>query len=361
MGLDDLAQEYLPSSVKLPTKDGKQITILDLVNHQSGLPHDPDDVDMNNPDPQSDYTVQQLYDYLSRVQLEFTPGENVGYSNTGVALLANIMSLKSGLSYEQYLSQRILNPIGLNDTGVYWTKTQESMVDPGYTTGGEPNPLWQWHQPTFVPVGAIHSTANDMLKLAKAVFTPESSTLSEIAFGKTAERIGWGPIIQHGGGTYGFISYFYVDRNKQTALIVWGNCANLMLLQLGLEVKKVLEGVPPQLIELPQLVSLSESELKPYLGKYRINKISHGWAMKIDSILELKLENGKLVSQSVDLKKANTTWCPEADGDFYIKQEAYHVTFIKDSTGKIVGMISKPNLMGINFSARKLDNSGNEY
>lgn len=38
MGLDDLAQEYLPSSVKLPTKDGKQITILDLVNHQSGLP-----------------------------------------------------------------------------------------------------------------------------------------------------------------------------------------------------------------------------------------------------------------------------------------------------------------------------------
>ena len=75
MSLDDLAQEYLPSSVKLPTKDGKQITILDLVNHQSGLPHDPDDVDMSNPDPQSDYTVQQLYDYLSASSLYSLQGK----------------------------------------------------------------------------------------------------------------------------------------------------------------------------------------------------------------------------------------------------------------------------------------------
>jgi serine-type D-Ala-D-Ala carboxypeptidase/endopeptidase len=285
----------------------------------------------------------------------------VGYSNTGVALLANIMSLKNGLSYQQYLSERILKPIGLNDTDVYWTQTQESLVAPGYTSEGKPNPLWQWHQPTFVPVGAIHSTANDMLKLAKAVFTLESSTLSEITFGKTAERIGWGPIVQHGGGTYGFISYFYVNRNKQTALIVWGNCANLMLLQLGLEVKKNLEGIPSQPVELPQLVSLPELELKPYVGKYRIKKISPGWALNIGSVLELKLENGKLVSQSISLKKANTTWYSEADGDFYIKQEAYHVAFSKNGTGGIVGMTSKPNLIGINFSARKLDEAGKEY
>ena len=100
-----------------------------------------------------------------------------------------------------------------------------------------------------------------------------------------AERIGWGPIVNHAGGTYGFISFFYVDRKNKSALIVWGNCANMMILKSSIEMVKILKGFPAQPVEIPQLVSRSEGELKPYIGKYQVKKITPGWTMKTGSIL----------------------------------------------------------------------------
>ncbi len=66
MKLDDPISKYLPSSVKIPTRNGRQITLLDLATHTSGLPRLPDNLapkDWNN--PYADYTVEQMYAFLS--------------------------------------------------------------------------------------------------------------------------------------------------------------------------------------------------------------------------------------------------------------------------------------------------------
>ena len=68
----------------------------------------------------------------------------------------------------------------------------------------------------------------------------------------------------------------------------------------------------------------------------------------------MSLENGKLVSH-IEGDKLKTTLYPEADGNFYIKREAYHLKFIKDDAGKVLGLASEPNLLGFNYSAGKLD------
>jgi CubicO group peptidase (beta-lactamase class C family) len=67
MKLEDPVAKYLPKSVKMPTRNGKQITLLQLATHTSGLPKIPDNLDPKHADnPYGDYTVEKMYAFLSR-------------------------------------------------------------------------------------------------------------------------------------------------------------------------------------------------------------------------------------------------------------------------------------------------------
>ena len=86
--LEDPVAKYLPTTVKVPSRNGKQITLLDLATQSSGLPRLPNNMrpaDFTN--PYADYSVQQLYDFLSSYTLTRDPGEQYEYSNLGVGLL----------------------------------------------------------------------------------------------------------------------------------------------------------------------------------------------------------------------------------------------------------------------------------
>src|SRR5262252_6419117 len=85
--LDDPAQRFLPSDVKLPSRSGKVITLGNLAEQNSGLPRMPSNfhpADQSN--PYADYTVRQMYDFLSGYTLTRDPGELFEYSNLGVGL-----------------------------------------------------------------------------------------------------------------------------------------------------------------------------------------------------------------------------------------------------------------------------------
>ena len=64
--LEDPVAKYLPKSVRMPSRGGKQITLADLATHTSGLPRMPGNVKPKDPwNPYADYTVQQMYAFLS--------------------------------------------------------------------------------------------------------------------------------------------------------------------------------------------------------------------------------------------------------------------------------------------------------
>ena len=70
MKLDDPVAKYLPQSVRMPTHNGKEITLRHLVTHTSGLPHIADNLDPKRVDnPFADYTVEELNAFLSGYQL----------------------------------------------------------------------------------------------------------------------------------------------------------------------------------------------------------------------------------------------------------------------------------------------------
>ena len=111
--LDDPAQKYLPAEVKLPTRGDKVITLGSLSEQNSGLPRMPGNFKPADPaNPYADYTVQQMYDFLSGYQLTRDPGELFEYSNLGVGLLGHVLSRATGQSYEEMERQRFYAPKG---------------------------------------------------------------------------------------------------------------------------------------------------------------------------------------------------------------------------------------------------------
>jgi len=79
---DDPVSKFLPATVKVPSRNGRQITLLDLSMQVSGLPRLPDNLKPGDPaNPYADYDAAKLYEFLARYQLTRDPGEKYEYSN----------------------------------------------------------------------------------------------------------------------------------------------------------------------------------------------------------------------------------------------------------------------------------------
>ena len=73
---DDPVAKFLPTTVKVPSRNGRQITLLDLSMQISGLPRLPDNLKPADPaNPYADYDAARLYDFLSRFTLIRDPGQ----------------------------------------------------------------------------------------------------------------------------------------------------------------------------------------------------------------------------------------------------------------------------------------------
>ena len=82
VALTDPVAKYLPSSVKVPERGGKSIRLVDLSTHTSGLPRLPTNfAPKDSSNPYVDYTVEQLYQFLSSYTLPRDIGTQYEYSN----------------------------------------------------------------------------------------------------------------------------------------------------------------------------------------------------------------------------------------------------------------------------------------
>ena len=123
--LDNPVAKYLPKEVKVPARGGKEITLLDLATHRSGLPSVPDNLhSKDDADPWADYTTAQLYEFLSKYELTRDIGSKFEYSNLGVGLLGNALArverppkrtTPEG-EYLTFIRSHILEPLEMMDT-----------------------------------------------------------------------------------------------------------------------------------------------------------------------------------------------------------------------------------------------------
>ena len=236
VALDDPVGKYLPSTVRMPSRDGRVITLVDLATQHSGLPRMPDNLTPADPgNPYADYTAAHMFEFLSRYQLPRDPGESFEYSNLGVGLLGDALSRRAGTSYEALVTDRILGPLGMRSTTITLTPELREHLAQAYDATGHRTK--NWDIPALAGAGALRSTANDMLRFAAAALgapgTPPgvAAALAEAerprrelpGDGKTKIGLNWftaqaGPveIVWHNGGTGGYRSFLGLDKSAST-------------------------------------------------------------------------------------------------------------------------------------------------
>ena len=186
--LDDPISMYLPEGVTAPEYEGRSITLLDLATHTSGLPREsfhPRD----ESNPYADYTMDQMYVFLSGYRLTRAPGSSFKYSNYGFGLLGNLLVRRAGQAdYEALLLERITRPLGMDSTRIELTPEMLSRLATPHLSYSVVTS--NWDIPTLAGCGAIRSTANDMLKfLAANMGMTETGLQPALQLANTPQRV----------------------------------------------------------------------------------------------------------------------------------------------------------------------------
>jgi serine-type D-Ala-D-Ala carboxypeptidase/endopeptidase len=221
VALEDPVAKYLPEHVRVPSRGGREITLLDLATHRSGLPAMPDNLGPRNPWAiYPDYTVESLYEFLSSHELRGIPGAGYLYSNVNYGLLGHALARVGGVSFGELLRERILDPLGMDMTDLAIDGEETRSMVRGHRNG-EVAPYWVGTE-AFQGAGALRSTAEDMLKYLKANVGPPRTQLEQamsfareirVPLGDEGSGYGFawrtdvsagGPLVMHGGVTAGF-------------------------------------------------------------------------------------------------------------------------------------------------------------
>lgn len=145
------------------------VTVRQLFDHTSGLGQY-FDLPGFREDTTAVARASDLLPWLRRQPLEFSPGAQAMYSNSGYALLAAILEKVEAKAYDQILSERILTPLGMQATGVTYRQTRTKGKAIGYLSNmpGEPRDNLDLNI-VGAGDGGIYSTVDDLLKLDRSL------------------------------------------------------------------------------------------------------------------------------------------------------------------------------------------------
>jgi len=128
LNLDDPVEKFIPEFAALKTPAGQpaHITIEQILTHTSGL---------GEGDTNAIKTAQTLRDlipiYLASPML-YEPGDHWRYTQSGINVAARIVEVASGRSFNDFVTSRILKPLGMKNTTFYPNKKQRSHLATPY-------------------------------------------------------------------------------------------------------------------------------------------------------------------------------------------------------------------------------------
>jgi CubicO group peptidase (beta-lactamase class C family) len=251
VGLGEPVGALLPKGkVQRPLQ--REISLVDLATHHSGLPYMPDNMpvaDKNN--PYADYNADLLYASVAKQGLARGPRTPWVYSNLGYGLLGEALAYRAGTTFPELLRQQVTEPLDMPDTVVTLSASQRSRFARGMNHTGQS--IHEWDMDALAGAGGIRSTAGDMLKFLEAQLHPErltfdandpaaatlpaaianSQKLREDAVAGNRIALAWMYLKEnatywHDGATSGYCSYvFFQPKGDYAAVVLVNQAAGL--------------------------------------------------------------------------------------------------------------------------------------
>jgi CubicO group peptidase (beta-lactamase class C family) len=249
--LDAPAAEYLPY-FKVYGKHKGVVTARQMLTHTSGLP---DVTDYHWGDPHDDDGALERYvRSLRDLQLESRPGTAFRYSNIGYDILGDLVFKASGKTYDDYVYDHILSPLGMTESALLARKVDRGRLVLGHVLDSEGDPTASRVYPynrAHSPSSGLISSPKDMTRWAvanlnrgelrgkrilrsktyDAMWKPARELDDAVGGSGTSVGLGWflksyrgNLLVTHSGGDTGFLSDLALLPEKGIAVVWMSNC-----------------------------------------------------------------------------------------------------------------------------------------
>ncbi|MDP8246253.1 MAG: serine hydrolase domain-containing protein [Candidatus Hinthialibacter antarcticus] len=398
--LDDDIRDYIPESPDF----GETITIRHLLHHVSGIRDYLSLASMSGLVLMNDYIdkTYALEMFENQQRLNFAPGDQTMYSNTGFTLLGEIVARVSGQSLSEFCRERIFEPLGMTNT--FFIDNFQTVYD-NFADAYIPDPEGNtWHSTIgFSSVGAagMASTVVDLAKWDENFYNPvvgnstiikmmeqkfrlNDRTLGTMSMGLIVEEALGIKVVYHGGDLNGFHCQTMRFPNEHFSMIFLSNTAELNsgeLATMSIQIRsfylqepdtsvtdfQLHEPTPPMPAFLsgfihpdldmmpylnppayaPKARAARPSQAKPQLTEPQVRRyVGRYYSEELDVFYELALEDGYLMFKTPRIRPGIFGVDQvDSDGSFvtevipFIGLPAFWGTFTEDGSGNIDGFL----------------------
>ena len=344
LSLDDDIRKYLP---EVPDY-GAPITIRHLLNHTSGL-RDWGSVGAIAGQGRGvrAYTNDHALEIVARQRaLNYTPGQEYSYTNSGYNLLAIVVARVSGESFASFTERRIFRPLGMHDT--QWRDDPGRLVPRrAMAYGGSAERGWEVAQPhEFVHGnGGLLTTVADLVKWDQARSTggvggpgfratmEERGVLNDgshitYAAGLRVDSLAGVAEVSHTGSTGGYRAFLarYPDRGLAVAMLC--NAGNVEPGRVGTDIARAFLGLPDAPVVAsgpppPRTDSVVRQPIGEILGEY--------YSPDADITLTLLERGGRLIAHR---PPADDIVLTQVDRDSFISRVG-RIELVRDAGGTV--------------------------
>lgn len=332
---DDLIKQYMPDAPAAWDK----ITIFHLLTHTSGVPNFTDfpDYDKFQLGP---VMPGQLVAHFRDKPLDFEPGTQWKYSNSGYEVLGWLIEKVSGQNYADFLEQNIFKPLAMNDSGYDSNAAIMPHRASGYTNAkGKLQNAGYVDMSVPYSAGSLYSTTHDLLRWEQGLFGGKVLSAASLKKMMTPFKNGYAmgvgvrtangrTEISHGGGINGFNTYLAYFPDEKLTLVALSNINGIAPNTIAADAARVLHGETITLPSERKEIAVKPDVLPQYAGIYELTP---------NASLVLTLEGTRLMAQIAGQKK--DPLYAEAPDKFFLKDVDAQVEFVRDAQGNINGAV----------------------
>ncbi|MDB5210948.1 MAG: serine hydrolase, partial [Sediminibacterium sp.] len=276
LSLDDRLNKYFPDF-----KRGNEITINHLLTHTSGIYEILRDTNAvkQSTTPRS---KEKMLSYFINKELDFDPGTQYAYCNSGYMLLGLIIEKITNGSYEQAVRKMILTPLRMTHSGFDFAGLHNTDKAMGYTKYSSTTKEFTtpWDSTATYSAGALYSSVEDLYKWHEGIQNHKVYSAASLEKATTPFLQGYGlgcwidtvygkRVVSHGGNILGFTAYFGRIQEEDICIIILNNIFNHQIETIGQSILAIMFNKPYSYFDE---IKLSEAELEKYTGNYDVNK-----------------------------------------------------------------------------------------